>query len=71
MSFGKGAHFCLGAPLARLEAMTVLPMLFERTSWFEAADVGPWLPSVLARRYEYLRLTVNTRACRHRANSPV
>ena len=58
MTFGKGAHFCLGAPLARLEAMTVVPMLFERTSWFEAADVGPWLPSVLARRYEYLRLTV-------------
>ena len=58
MTFGKGAHFCLGAPLARLEAMTVLPMLFERTSWFDADDVGPWLPSVLARRYEYLRLTV-------------
>ncbi|HTY27227.1 MAG TPA: cytochrome P450 [Mycobacterium sp.] len=59
MSFGKGAHFCLGAPLARLEAMTVLPMLFEHTAWIEAADVGPWLPSVLARRYEYLRLTVS------------
>jgi cytochrome P450 len=59
MTFGKGSHFCLGAPLARLEAMTVLPMLFERTSWFEAADVGPWLPSVLARRYEYLELTVS------------
>ncbi|WP_328353642.1 cytochrome P450 [Mycobacterium sp. NBC_00419] len=59
MSFGKGAHFCLGAPLARLEAMTVLPKLFERTSWFQAADVGPWLPSVLARRYEYLELAVD------------
>lgn len=58
MSFGKGAHFCLGAPLARLEAMTVLPRLLERTSWLTAAEVGPWLPSVLARRYEYLRLTV-------------
>lgn len=59
LSFGKGAHFCLGAPLARLEVMTVVPMLLERTSWFEAAEVGPWLPSVLARRYEYLRLTVS------------
>ena len=39
--------------------MTVLPKLFERTSWFTAQDVGPWLPSVLARRYEYLRLTVS------------
>lgn len=59
LTFGKGVHFCLGAPLARLEAMTVLPMLFERTTWFDAADVGPWLPSVLARRYEYLKLAIS------------
>ena len=58
LTFGKGVHFCLGAPLARLEAMTVLPMLLERTSRLEAAEVGPWLPSVLARRYEYLELAV-------------
>jgi cytochrome P450 len=59
MTFGKGVHFCLGAPLARLEALTVLPMLFERTEWFDAVDVGPWLPSVLARRREYLELAVD------------
>lgn len=58
MSFGKGIHFCLGAPLARLEATTVLRMLLERTGWIETADVGPWLPSVLARRRESLRLTL-------------
>lgn len=57
MSFGKGIHFCLGAPLARLEATTVLRMLLDRTEWFDAAEVGPWLPSVLARRREFLRLT--------------
>ena len=28
MSFGGGAHFCLGAALARLEAAAALPMLF-------------------------------------------
>lgn len=56
-SFGKGIHFCLGAPLARLEASTVLRMLLDRTEWFDAAEVGPWLPSVLARRREFLRLT--------------
>ena len=61
MSFGKGIHFCLGAPLARLEATTVLRMLLERTASFDAEDVGPWLPSVLARRREYLRLRVRTR----------
>ncbi len=30
LSFGHGAHFCLGAPLARLEARIALPALFER-----------------------------------------
>jgi cytochrome P450 len=52
-------HFCLGAPLARLEAVTVLGMLLERTRWIEAVDVGPWLPSVLGRRREYVRLAVD------------
>ena len=59
MTFGKGLHFCLGAPLARLEAVTVLRLLLARTTRFEAAEVGPWLPSVLARRREYLRLVVD------------
>ena len=57
LTFGKGLHFCLGAPLARLEASTVLRLLLERAE-FEAADVGPWLPSVLARRREYLTLSL-------------
>jgi len=30
VSFGGGAHFCLGAPLARAEAQIALPLLFER-----------------------------------------
>ncbi|WP_395969689.1 cytochrome P450 [Actinomadura sp. 1N219] len=30
LSFGRGIHFCLGAPLARLEARTVLKVLTER-----------------------------------------
>lgn len=58
LSFGKGVHFCLGAPLARLEAVTVLGLLLDRTTWIGASDIGPWLPSVLARRREFVDLSI-------------
>ncbi|MBV9638189.1 MAG: cytochrome P450 [Mycobacteriaceae bacterium] len=58
VTFGKGAHFCVGASLARLEAQIVFRMLLEQTSWIDAADVGRWLPSILVRRLERLQLTI-------------
>jgi cytochrome P450 len=56
ITFGKGAHFCIGAALARLEAQIVIGQLVERTSHIEAAETGRWLPSLLVRRLERLQL---------------
>jgi cytochrome P450 len=58
ISFGKGAHFCVGAALARLEATIVIGQLLARTSKIEVAEAGRWLPSLLVRRLEHLQLRV-------------
>lgn len=41
MAFGHGAHRCLGAPLARAEALTALPALFERFPRLTLVDGQP------------------------------
>jgi cytochrome P450 len=37
LAFGHGVHFCLGAPLGRMEARIALPALFERFPALELA----------------------------------
>lgn len=58
LTFGKGAHFCVGAALARLEATVVIRQLLERTTLIASSQTGPWLPSLLVRRLDHLELVV-------------
>lgn len=59
MSFGKGAHFCLGAALARMEARIILQMLLDKTTRIELFDAPRWVPSISVRRLEHLQLTLD------------
>ncbi|WLW51206.1 cytochrome P450 family protein [Streptomyces sp. YU58] len=50
VAFGHGIHFCLGAPLARLEARTALRSLLDRAPALTLdGPPGEWLPGMLIR----------------------
>lgn len=44
LAFGHGIHFCLGAPLSRLEAKIALADILERLRNLERASDEPWPP---------------------------
>ncbi|MFJ3089373.1 cytochrome P450 [Streptomyces sp. NPDC086838] len=44
LSLGHGAHYCMGAPLARLESVTALEQLFARFPALDLAVPEPDLP---------------------------
>ncbi|GAA0452971.1 cytochrome P450 [Streptomyces sp. NPDC046215] len=51
LAFGHGPHFCLGAPLARLEAELALPALFDRFPGLALAEPAERLrplPSIVS-----------------------
>jgi cytochrome P450 len=52
MAFGKGPHFCLGTPLARLEGVIALGAILERFEHIELREPVasiPWLNSLVTR----------------------
>jgi cytochrome P450 len=52
LAFGKGIHFCLGAPLARLESRIVLGILLRR---FSSIRVDPDRPIQTYGRFNGVR----------------
>jgi cytochrome P450 len=58
-SFGGGVHFCLGAPLARLEARLAIGALLERFPHLRLADEAPvWRAVPVFRGLAKLRVLV-------------
>jgi cytochrome P450 len=57
VGFGMGVHFCLGAPLARLELEVTFRRLLERWHGLELAAPSPRRPTWVLRGFE--RIEVN------------
>ncbi len=60
LTFGRGIHHCVGAPLARMETTCSLEGLLHETRWFTLADDDPpkWENSLFVRRHERLPLDI-------------
>ncbi len=57
IGFGAGIHFCIGAPLARLEMNVVLPAVFERFPHLELAREPQRRPGFVLRGFESVPVT--------------
>jgi cytochrome P450 len=56
LSFGAGIHFCLGAPLARVELETSFGTLLRRVPRMELVDEPEWKPNYIIRGLKELRV---------------
>jgi cytochrome P450 len=59
IGFGGGAHYCLGAAVARMELQVALAALLERYSGIELAGEPVWRRSFIIRGLESLPLRLD------------
>jgi cytochrome P450 len=62
LSFGYGIHFCLGAPLARLEARIALPRILARLRGLRLLEEPRWKPLLVLRSIESLPVAFTSAA---------
>jgi cytochrome P450 len=67
LGFGQGIHFCIGAPLARLESRVALADIVSRLHDIELADAAPWEPRKALHVHGPARLPIRFRASRRAA----
>ena len=58
IGFGAGIHFCIGAPLARLEMSVSLPALWEKYPHMQLAGDAIRRPTFVLRGYESVAISV-------------
>jgi len=56
ITFGHGIHFCIGAPLARLEGRIAIPRVLERLPDLRLVEEPTWTDSLILRGVKALRL---------------
>ncbi|MET9027847.1 cytochrome P450 [Nocardia sp. NPDC004168] len=61
LSFGLGLHYCLGAPLARLEMSVVLRAIADRVASMSLLEEPLYRPNVVVRGMSQLRVRMEAR----------
>jgi cytochrome P450 len=60
VGFGRGAHACIGAQLARLEARVALPKILDRLPGLSLRHEVSWKPAVSSRAVDQLTVDYGT-----------